>query len=153
AWRLPGVDPEGLRCGAFLGNAWACDQGHKWPMMTSCKGWTCYRCAPKVIRQQSMSAHVKLCGLALAKIEGFRLRRSAFSVPVARRDAMMGVRGVPVMKAMRNTVKGIALDLGYLGGLILFHPWRDHGGDHRYDRLGGHFHVTGWAYDLAPGAT
>lgn len=150
---LPGTGHVGKNCGMLVGCAHNCDDcQHRWPAMISCKRWTSPCCAPTRVVQVAMAANRKLGHVGATLPEGVQLRRSSINVPPARWAYMMSEKGwARGLTQMRSRAARIAAQVGYLGGTLVFHPYRDTEERWRFDQVGPHFHVTGWARpSLAP---
>lgn len=151
-FELPGTGPVGDRCGMLVGGAHEClNCEHRWPSMISCKRWTCPRCAPSRVCQVAMYANRKLAYVGVTLPEGLALRRSSINIPTERWGWVMDPEHHrDAVTRLRRRAVAIARQVGYVGSAVVFHPYRDSQERWRFDVLGPHFHVTGWARSLAP---
>lgn len=169
-WALPSTGSPGPRCGIHLGTAQEClGCKHRWAVMTSCRGWPCSGCAPKRVRQQAMATAIRVAAvldsLVLAGGDGLAIRRAVISPPQDRAQAVfdydngfMAMAGVHYRKdpprrrrpGLRSRAVDVALAHGFMGGVVVFHPWRDRQ-TWRFNVRGPHFHVIGPARWLAEG--
>ena len=171
-WALPGTGSTGPRCGVHLGTAQSClDCEHRWPVMTSCRAWVCPSCAPSRVRQQAMATAIRVGAVRDTLVMehgqggGLKIRRAVISPAPERARmamdydhglvAMAGVhhRKEPPRKArpgLRNWAWELAEAKGFLGGVMVFHPWRDRQ-TWRFNIPGPHFHVIGPAHWLEEG--
>jgi predicted RNA-binding Zn-ribbon protein involved in translation (DUF1610 family) len=103
--------------------------------------------------------------LVLAGDDGLSIRRAVISPPQDRADLVfdydngfIAVAGVHHQKdpprrrrpGLRNRAVELAMSKGFLGGVIVFHPWRDRQ-TWRFNIRGPHFHVIGPARWLDEG--
>jgi hypothetical protein len=79
------------------------------------------------------------------------IRRAVLSPPRDRWPGIFDDTGHRTMKQMKKTARDLAQQKGFLGAVMVFHPWRDTREKWRFDVEGPHFHVDGPATWLEPG--
>lgn len=156
-WALPGTGGQGHGCGTHIGTAQEClGCQHHWAILTSCKAWVCLGCAPSKVRTQAMATAIRADGIrgALAAPDGLVFtRRAVLSPPPERWEALRRVQnGHHLMTGLRRQAWDLAQSKGFLGGVLVFHPWRDRQ-TWRFRHWGPHFHIIGPAAWLGEGDT
>jgi hypothetical protein len=116
-----------------------------------------------MVRQQAMGTAVRVVAMRDGLVdlstsldgnlhwEALDIRRAIIS-PSPERAAEIwdGRNGFQRMASLRTQAQAVARDHGFLGEVMIFHPWRD-AGTWVFDRPGPHFHVIGPAAWLSPG--
>ena len=154
-WALPSTGSPGHGCGTHLASARQCgDCIYKWPIWLACRGWVCPGCSPSRVRQMAMGAAIKLEAVLTTLIldgeyRGHRVgrraavRRAVLSPPRDRWPPVFQDEGHQRMKQLKKTARDLAQQKGFLGGCLVFHPWRDTNEKWRFDVEGPHFHLEG----------
>lgn len=139
--------------------------------MTTCQAWVCPSCAPTNVRQQAMATAIRVMAVRDTLIiqhgqgRGLKVRRAVLSPPPERSRMAMdydnGVRavaGVHYRKepprrrvpGLRHQAMELAKEKGFIGGVLVFHPWRDRQ-TWEFKYPGPHFHIIGMAHWLEEG--